>query len=132
MLYNSSVILFNENKYGEIVLQNVVNELYKYTSFDGKEWICRLCHIALSRNNVPIQAKANGLELDAIPNELKDFNTLELRLISLRIPFMKMVALPTGKQRCIHGPAVNVPSKVDNVCTLLPRLDSFVYLVLLF
>ena len=67
MLYNSSVILFNENKYGEIVLQNVVNELYKYTSFDGKEWICRLCHIALSRNNVPIQAKANGLDLDAIP-----------------------------------------------------------------
>ena len=85
MLYNSSVILFNENKYGEIVLQNVVNELYKYTSFDGKEWICRLCHIALSRNNVPIQAKANGLELDAIPNELKDLNTLELRLISLKM-----------------------------------------------
>ena len=59
MLYKSSVILFND---GEIVLQNVVNELYKYTSFDGKEWICRSCHIALSRNNVPIQAKANELE----------------------------------------------------------------------
>ena len=72
MLYKSSVILFNENKYEEIVIQNVVNELYKYTSFDGNEWICRSCHIALSRNNVPIQTKANGLELDAIPNELKD------------------------------------------------------------
>ena len=37
---------------------------------------------------------------------------------------MKMVALPSGKQHCIHGPAVNVPSKLDNVCELLPHLPS--------
>ena len=37
---------------------------------------------------------------------------------------MKTVALPSGKQSCNHGPAVNVPSKVDSVCTLLPRLPS--------
>ena len=47
-----------------------------------------------------------------------------MRLISLRVPFMKMVALPSGKQRCIHGPAVNVPSKHDSICTMLPRLPS--------
>ena len=35
---------------------------------------------------------------------------------------MKMVALPSGKQRSIHGPAVNVPSKVDTICNVLPRL----------
>ena len=35
-----------------------------------------------------------------------------------------MVALPSGKQLSIHGPAVNVPSKVDTVCNLLPRLPS--------
>ena len=27
-------------------------------------------------------------------------------------------------QRCIHGPAVNVPSNVDTICTCLPRLPS--------
>ena len=37
---------------------------------------------------------------------------------------MKMVALPSGKQRCIHGPAVNVPSKLHSFCTVLPRLPS--------
>ena len=37
---------------------------------------------------------------------------------------MKMVALPSGKQRSIHGPAVNVPSKVDTICGVLPRLPS--------
>ena len=37
---------------------------------------------------------------------------------------MKMVALPSGKQRSIHGPAVNVLSKVDTICDVLPRLPS--------
>ena len=37
---------------------------------------------------------------------------------------MKLVALPSGKQWSIHGPAVNVPSKVDTICDVLPRLPS--------
>ena len=44
--------------------------------------------------------KPMGLALDRMPNDL---NTLELCMISLRIPFMKLVALPSGKQRSIHG-----------------------------
>ena len=81
-----------------------------------------------------MQAKANGLQLSAVPRELSGLNALELRLICLRVPFMKMVALPSGKQRCIplpsgkqrciHGPAVNVPAKVDTICDVLPRLPS--------
>ena len=69
-----------------------------------------------------MQAKANGLQLSNVPPELSGLNPLELRLICLRLPFMKMVALPSGKQRSIHGPAVNVPSKVDTICNVLPRL----------
>ena len=42
---------------------------------------------------------------------------------------MKMVALPRGKQRAIHGPAVNVPTSLAPLCTLLPRLPSQVQLV---
>ena len=42
---------------------------------------------------------------------------------------MKMVALPSGKQRSIHGPAVNVPSKLDTICNVLPRLPSQTELV---
>ena len=64
------------------------------------------------------------MTLSQIPTELSCLNALEIRLISLRVPFMKMVALPSGKQRCIHGPAVNVPSKLESVCTVLPRLPS--------
>ena len=73
---------------------------------------------------MPLQAKANGLQLSQIPPELSDLNALELRLICLRLPFMKIVALPSDKQRSIHGPAVNVPSKVDTICNMLPTLPS--------
>lgn len=73
---------------------------------------------------MPLQAKANGLRLSQVPAELSNLNALELRLICVRLPFMKMVALPSGKQRSIHGPAVNVPSKVNTICDVLPRLPS--------
>lgn len=37
---------------------------------------------------------------------------------------MKIVALPTGKQHCIHGPCVNVPCGLDTICTILPRMPT--------
>ena len=92
-----------------------------YISNDGKVWMCKTCDRALMRGSMPLQAKANGLRLCDIPPELAG---LKLRLISLRVAFMKMVALPSGKQRSIHGPAVNVPSKVDTIFYVLPRLPS--------
>ena len=66
----------------------------------------------------------NNLRLHQIPEDLPELNALERRLIFQQIPFMKMVALPSGRQRCIHGPAVNIPTDLDPVCLLLPRLPS--------
>ncbi len=125
LMYKQSVACFYVHKYAKAspeLLSDVFNSKFFYSSYDGKEWICNTCHVALSRGKMPTQAIANGLKLPSIPPELSCLNSLEVRLISLRLPFMKMVALPSGKQRCIHGPAVNVPSKLDNVCTVLPRL----------
>ena len=73
---------------------------------------------------MPAQSWANGLMLTDPPEELHDLRPLELRLISQRIPFMKMVSPPKGKQKAIHGPAINIPTKLDDVCTLLPRMPS--------
>ena len=126
-MYRKSVILCNRANYTKAsadVLQTVFSPNLSYISPDGKEWVCRTCDRALKRGNMPLQAKANGLQLCPVPPELSSLNALELRLICLRVPFMKMVALPTGKQRSIHGPAVNVPSKVDTICEVLPRLPS--------
>ena len=121
MMYRKSVIPCNKANYTKAsadVVKKVFSADLSYISFDGKQWVCRTCDRTLKRGNMPLQAKANGLQLSP---ELSSLNALELRLICLRVPF---VALPTGKQRSIHGPAVNVPSKVDTICEVLPRLPS--------
>ena len=127
MMYKQTVLPYNGSKYTKAsseLLELVFSDEHKYISSDSKQWVCRTCDGALKKGNMPLQAKANGLQLCPMPSQLSGLNLLELRLISLRIPFMKMVALPSGKQRCIHGPTVNVPSKADTVCTVLPRLPS--------
>ena len=45
-------------------------------------------------------------------------------MISLCVPFMKMVALSSGKQRCIHGPAVNVTIQCRPCVYNVTRLPS--------
>ena len=96
----------NYTKASTDVLQKVFSPTLSYI---GKEWVCKTCDRTLKRGNMPLKAKAFQLEL---------------RLICLCLLFMKMVALPSGKQRSIHGPPVNVPSKVDTICEVLPRLPS--------
>ena len=102
MMYRQTVVPYNKTKYTKAsneLLEQVFSNEHSYVSSDGKQWVCKTCDGALSRGNVPVQAKANGLQLCTIPTELSNLNALELRLISLRVPFMKMVALPSGKQR---------------------------------
>ena len=127
LMYRKSVVPCNPAKYSKCsndLLSCVFSADLRYVCDTGNEYVCTTCDRALKRGVMPLQAKANGLQLPNIPPELADLNALELRLICLRLPFMKMVALPSGKQRSIHGPAVNVPSKVDTVCNILPRLPS--------
>lgn len=93
-------------------------------SSDGEEYMCKTCDRALVSGFISLQAKANGLLLCEIPPEFCCLNSLELRLISLHLPFMKMVALLSGKQWSVHSPAGNVPSGVYTVCDVLLRFPS--------
>ena len=122
LMYRKTVIEFNISKYPKAPEEFV--SMSVRTSAKDKVWICKTCDYALRRGRMPAQSKANKLDLENIPTELSDLSPLEERLICLRIPFMKMVALPCGKQRAIHGPAVNVPTDLTPMCTLLPRLPS--------
>ena len=130
MMYRLGVQLLKQESYTKIT-SSMLNDVFshKLKSAHDKEWICRNCHVTLKRGNLPSQAKCNNLELTPLPKELSELNNLELRMISQRIPFVKMVALPRGKQHGIHGPAVNVPSKLDFVCAQFPRLPSETQLV---
>ena len=126
-MYRKRVVEFKLTNYSKLS-GNLIHTVFPpdiiYTSAQQKIWICTTCHNTLKRGRIPAQAKTNNLTLEEVPEQLSDLNPMEVRLISLRIPFMKMVALPCGKQRGIHGPAVNVPTDLHPVCNLLPRLPS--------
>ncbi|XP_063446963.1 uncharacterized protein LOC134726488 [Mytilus trossulus] len=87
-------------------------------------WICYTCHRKIQRGKVPAESFFNNLSLDDVPNELSRLNQLEQHLISLNIPFMKIVALPKGGQKAVHGPCVCVPSDMFKVTTTLPRSED--------
>ncbi|XP_062580136.1 uncharacterized protein LOC134242119 [Saccostrea cucullata] len=81
-------------------------------------WICYTCHRKILSGNIPAEATVNNMFLEDIPGELRDLNSLEQHLIALHIPFMKVMALPQGGQRNIHGPVVCVPSDLKKATSL--------------
>ncbi|XP_071152909.1 uncharacterized protein [Mytilus edulis] len=87
-------------------------------------WICYTCHRKILKGKIPAESFANNLALEDIPLELNRLNQLEQHLISLNIPFMKIVALPKGGQKAVHGPCVCVPSDISKVTTTLPRSED--------
>ena len=120
IMYRESVILCNKyTKASPDLLNTVFSANKSCISGDGKEYMCK------TSTNKRFQAIASkGILVTIFVRYLLSLNLLELRLISLRVPFMKMVTLPFRKQRSIHGPTVNVPSKVDTICEILPCLPS--------
>ena len=126
LMYRESVVKYEEKKYEKLSHKQIGAALqkYLYKSTDGNIWICTTCHRKLKQGKIPAQSKINNLDLDVVPDELSKLNSIEIRLLSKRIPFMKMVALPRGRQTAIHGPAVNIPTNLDTICKLLPRLPK--------
>ncbi|CAF1501797.1 unnamed protein product, partial [Rotaria sordida] len=74
-----------------------------------------------------IKSLVSKLEVSEIPSELKQLNNLEKHLIALRLPFLKIVNLTSGKlssrlaQKGTKGPLHCVPSDVQDTVTTLPR-----------
>ncbi len=91
-----------------------------YHNKKKKEWICHTCHRHLQKGNMPPQAVINNLWLDDIPEELKSLNPLEMHLVSIVQPFMKIVPLPRGGQKGVRGQMVCVPANLQRTADSLP------------
>jgi len=106
--------------------QKIAAELLEQciTNSEPHEWICFTCHSHLLKNSMPPQAEANDLHVCDIPVELQRLTDLESRLLSQRYPFMKILLLPRGKQKAVHGSMVNVPVDVQETCSILPRCPT--------
>ncbi|XP_065109326.2 uncharacterized protein [Paramisgurnus dabryanus] len=86
-----------------------------------KLWICYTCHRKILRGKLPEESVANNMHLVEIPKELKCLNSLEQHLIALNIPFLRLLCLPRGQQRGVHGPVVCVPVNTTKMTNILPR-----------
>ena len=122
--YRSSVVRMKTEKYKAAPSTAKILKTEDHPMTHDATWICNTCNNALKAGRLPTQSWANDLQLDDIPPALQGLRPLDIRLISQRIPFMKLVALPRGGQKAIHRSAVNVPSKLQSITTLLPRLPE--------
>ena len=126
ILFRKTVVIFNESNYsfGNLTVERALSEMNRYKSdCHDAENICVTCHNNLKRKTpkMPAQAVANGLDLPEIPPELATLTEIERRLISLRIPFMKILAMHrAGSHFKVNGPCVNVLTTLKKVCELLP------------
>ncbi|XP_030284360.1 uncharacterized protein LOC115588118 [Sparus aurata] len=86
-------------------------------------WICSKCHSCIIDGVMPPECALNNLALCPIPPVLACLKRLEIHLIALHIPFMKMLALPKGGQNGVHGPVTCVPANIVQTTNLLPHTD---------
>ena len=91
---------------------------------EGNQLICKTCLSHLRKRKIPPSSTANGMGFPEIPQHLKDLHQVEWRLVSPRIPFMKVFAAPRGGQKKIRGNVVNVPCDTVNTFQVLPHSGS--------
>ncbi|XP_061185136.1 uncharacterized protein LOC133193183 [Saccostrea echinata] len=87
-------------------------------------WICYTCHRKIMSGKAPAEAAVNSMILEDIPPELTKLNSLEQHLIAIHVPFMKVMALPHGEQKNIHGPVICVPSDMRKAASLPMHQDE--------
>ena len=132
LLWEKSVQKFTIENYGHIntkIRNLVLHEKYRISSINDSIYICHNCHRTLKSGRVPAQSKANGMDMEEVPGEIKYLNNMEVHIICKRILFMKLVKLPRGKQKGIKGAAVNVPTDFGPACNLLSRIPADAHII---
>lgn len=82
---------------------------------------CTTCHTHLARKSLPAYAKPNGIRFPVLPLEITQLNTLEARLVAMRIEFGRFHELPRSRQHSLKGSIINVPVNMPTLQTCLPR-----------
>ncbi|CAF4536932.1 unnamed protein product, partial [Rotaria sp. Silwood2] len=130
-LFRNQVIPFVEEKYIKQTMSDEIKKhiqsYFMYSSSRELKWICKSCSDKIKKRQMPSRAIMNKLKVSNVPSELEKLNNLEKHLIALRLPFMKIVNLTSGKlssrfsQKGTKGPLHCVPSDVEDTITALPR-----------
>eukprot|EP00116_Pleurobrachia_bachei_P000302 sb/3460564/ len=88
------------------------------------DWICKRCKTYESKGKFsPVNEEKMLLNPGSLPATLVP-NPTEARMVSQRIPCMKIRLLPAGGQRGISGNVINVPITLKDTCLTLPRANE--------
>ena len=89
-------------------------------------WVCDNCEPVLRIDKIPPLSKLGANQRFTDPRRsLQGLFELELASLALRLPFYKMVHLPSGRQKSIQGPIHNVPADVvGSIASFPSTLDK--------
>ena len=87
-------------KYIAIAHKTLLSCVTGLKSVEGTEWICSTCNASLNKGKLPSVSKAKKMSFPKKP-EVLNLTPLDERLISLRIPSIKILELPRGGQLSI-------------------------------
>ncbi|CAG2188270.1 unnamed protein product [Mytilus edulis] len=137
LFFEKQVQICKKDSYDNSIFDSVTTNKYEHKctddcktncAFEGtcrtSLWICYTCHRKMLKGKIPADSFSNSLLLEDVPVELKRLNSIEQQLIAQNIPFMKIMALPKGGQKGVHGPVVCVPSDLKKVTSILPRSED--------
>lgn len=100
--YKCSVVKCDANKYKACSPEIVKSCLTGVKRGNDTDWICITCDSNLKKGKLPGCCKANKMGFPYKPDVL-NLTSLEERLISPRIPFVRIRELPRGGKLSIHG-----------------------------
>ena len=106
----SNVTVLKLKSYDQEFL-NTVNT--KVKSIDRKVYVCKMCHLQVSKSQVPYLGVANDVYLDEIPEAIKMLNKLETYLLCQMLLFKKVVIMAKGQSPKLIGGVVNVLMDVN-------------------
>ncbi|KAK6168683.1 hypothetical protein SNE40_019873 [Patella caerulea] len=145
LLFNNQVTCCNEKKFKSAKVKQIASEciskkyLHDCSNTCQNEcphpqsskslWICYTCDRKIKSGKKPQESMTNNLDPGPIVDELKALNSLETHLVSLHIPFMKMVNLSKFKQHKVSGATVCVPSNINKTTNALPRIENDTQLI---
>ena len=92
-LYRKSVLTFYETKYDI----NVESFYKQVDSYNGGQYIWKICDTKLKNKKIPNQAVWNKLQLLQFPDDIPCLNKLERVIIGKRILFSKIIIMPNGQ-----------------------------------
>ena len=118
--FTEKVKQFKQSTYSEQFITRKCVEYFKKKFISPKLYVCHTCDSYLLKGKTPPQATVNNMQICDSDPVFNTLNTLEQQLISMFIPFEKIVTLPRSKQSGMQGPVVCVPSDINRITNLLP------------